>query len=270
MSCVKLYGKFNNTDSTQVHTAPFMVHISSTPVVKYLIVIRAYLFKWWGNIKYHRFSAETGQWLSTDVCQLGSVHRSVWLCESLIGQMKQEPENGEVVSSWGWLKFPTTSAHIRRESGWINEMENLEKGSREWRPMVGNLTRVDFLMLNQTFWYSMSKLINTVEAVDTSKKTESEKYLHVSVFKHRSLQRKHALKIICFMKFSTSQSPSPATACNPPLLGCLRVRLQVTWAKRNERWMTGRSPTHLLYTFHPKQWPLLSPVGVRPLQALAT
>lgn len=46
MSCVKLYGKFNNTDSIQVHTAPFMVHISSTPVVKDLIVIRAYLFKW--------------------------------------------------------------------------------------------------------------------------------------------------------------------------------------------------------------------------------
>lgn len=81
MSCVKSYGKFNNTDLIQVHTAPFMVHISSTPVVKYLIVIRAYLFKWWGNIKYHRFSAETGQWLSTDVCQLGNVHWSVWLCE---------------------------------------------------------------------------------------------------------------------------------------------------------------------------------------------
>jgi len=33
----------------------------STPVVKYLAVIIAYLFKWWGNIKYHKFSAETGQ-----------------------------------------------------------------------------------------------------------------------------------------------------------------------------------------------------------------
>lgn len=43
--CVKSNGNFN-TDSIQVHTAPFMVHISSTPVVKYLIVIRAYLFKW--------------------------------------------------------------------------------------------------------------------------------------------------------------------------------------------------------------------------------
>lgn len=79
MSCVKSYGKFNNADSIQVHTVPFMVHISSTRVVKYLVVIRAYLFKWWGNIKYHRFSAETGQWLSTDVCQLGKVHWSVWL-----------------------------------------------------------------------------------------------------------------------------------------------------------------------------------------------
>lgn len=189
MSCVKSYGKFNNTDSIQVHTAPFMVHISSTPVVKYLIVIRAYLFKWWGNIKYHRFSAETGQWLSTDVCQLGNVHWSVWLCESLIGQMKQEHENGEVVSSWGWLKFPTTSVHIRGESGWINEMENLEKGSREWRPIVGNLTRVDFLTLNQTFRYSMSELINTVEALDKKnpKKIDSEKYMHTSVFKRRSV-----------------------------------------------------------------------------------
>ena len=43
---VKYYGKFNNADSTKVHTVPFMLHISSTPVVKYLVVIRAYLFKW--------------------------------------------------------------------------------------------------------------------------------------------------------------------------------------------------------------------------------
>lgn len=40
---VKSYGKFNQT---KVHIVPFMVHISSTPVVKYLVVIRAYLFKW--------------------------------------------------------------------------------------------------------------------------------------------------------------------------------------------------------------------------------
>ena len=162
MSCVKLYGKFN-ADSIQVHTASFMVHISSTPVVKCLIVIRAYLFKWQGNIKYHRFSAETGQWLSTDVCQLGNVHWSVWRCESLIGQMKQEHESGEVVSSWGWLKFPTTSVHIRRESGYINEMENLETGGREWQPNVANLTRVDFLTFNPIFRYLMSELIHTVK-----------------------------------------------------------------------------------------------------------
>lgn len=80
MPRVKYYGKFNNTDSTKVHTVPFMLHISSTPVVKYLAVIRAYLFKWWGNIEYHKFSAETGQWLSTDVCQLGKMHLSVCTC----------------------------------------------------------------------------------------------------------------------------------------------------------------------------------------------
>ena len=44
MPGVKYYG--NNVDSTQVHTVPFMLHISSTPVVKYLAVIIAYLFKW--------------------------------------------------------------------------------------------------------------------------------------------------------------------------------------------------------------------------------
>lgn len=45
MPGVKYDGKFNNADSTKVHTVPFMLHIS-TPVVKYLAVIRAYLFKW--------------------------------------------------------------------------------------------------------------------------------------------------------------------------------------------------------------------------------
>lgn len=103
-SRVQSYGKF--LIQSKRARLLFWVHISSTPVVKYLMVIRAYLFKWWGNIKYHRFSAETGQWLSTDVCQLGNVHWCAWLCESFIGQMKQEHENGEVVSSWGWLKFP--------------------------------------------------------------------------------------------------------------------------------------------------------------------
>lgn len=48
-------------DWTEVHTFPLMLHISSTPVVKYLAVITAYLFKWLGNIKYHKFSAETAQ-----------------------------------------------------------------------------------------------------------------------------------------------------------------------------------------------------------------
>lgn len=47
--------------SYHTNADPTKEHISSTPVVKYLAVIIAYLFKWLGNIKYHRFSAETGQ-----------------------------------------------------------------------------------------------------------------------------------------------------------------------------------------------------------------
>lgn len=46
MMRLKSYGKFNNAASATVHTVPFMLHISSTPVVKYLAVIIAYLFKW--------------------------------------------------------------------------------------------------------------------------------------------------------------------------------------------------------------------------------
>lgn len=34
------------------------IHLS-TPVAEYLSVIATCLFKWWGNIKYHTFSAET-------------------------------------------------------------------------------------------------------------------------------------------------------------------------------------------------------------------
>ena len=45
MSRLKFYGKFNNTALPKVHTVSFMLHIS-TPVVKYLAVIIAYLFKW--------------------------------------------------------------------------------------------------------------------------------------------------------------------------------------------------------------------------------
>ena len=45
MSRLKFYGKFNNTALAKVHTVSFMLHIS-TPVVKYLAVIIAYLFKW--------------------------------------------------------------------------------------------------------------------------------------------------------------------------------------------------------------------------------
>lgn len=45
----------------KVYTDSFMQIHLSTPVAKYLSVIAACLFKWWGNIKYHTFSAETGQ-----------------------------------------------------------------------------------------------------------------------------------------------------------------------------------------------------------------
>ena len=110
------YGKFNNADSTDVHTFPFMLHISSTPVVKYLVVIRAYLFKWWGNIKYHRLSAQTGQWLSTDVCQLRKACLSVCVCVCVSACVNQEYENGEAMSSWRWLKLPLTSALKRRHN----------------------------------------------------------------------------------------------------------------------------------------------------------
>lgn len=67
-------------------------------------------------------------------------------------------------------------------------MENLEKGSREWQPVVGNRTRVDFLMLNQTFRYSMSELINAVKALD--KKKDAEKYnVHVGLQTQVSLKK---------------------------------------------------------------------------------
>ena len=45
----------------KVYTDSFMQIHLSTPVAKYLSVIATCLFKWWGNIKYHTFSAETGQ-----------------------------------------------------------------------------------------------------------------------------------------------------------------------------------------------------------------
>lgn len=45
----------------KVYTDSFMQIHLSTPVAQYLSVIAACLFKWWGNIKYHTFSAETGQ-----------------------------------------------------------------------------------------------------------------------------------------------------------------------------------------------------------------
>lgn len=45
----------------KVYTDSFMQIHLSTPVAKCRSVIAACLFKWWGNIKYHTFSAETGQ-----------------------------------------------------------------------------------------------------------------------------------------------------------------------------------------------------------------
>ena len=45
----------------KVYTDSFMQIHLSTPVAKYFSVIAACLFKWWGNIKYHTFSAETRQ-----------------------------------------------------------------------------------------------------------------------------------------------------------------------------------------------------------------
>lgn len=170
----------------------------------------------------------------------------VYSCVSLIGQMKQEHENGEIVSSWGWLKFPTTSVHIRRESGWINEMENLETGSREWRPIVGNLTQVDFLMLNQTLQYSVSELISHLWSSWLKKKNRWKISAHVSLQTWVSIKKTHFEDYLFYevLNFSISFSCTACSSIQPVwLLGWLRVRSEVTWAERNERWMTGRSPT---------------------------
>lgn len=127
--------------SPKVHTVPFMLYISSTPVVKYLVVIRAYLFKWWGNIKYHKFFTETGQWLSTDVCQLGKVHLSVWVYACVcvvVWTVTEEHENGEVVSSWSRLKVMRIE-----KKGWINRLESLARRVAAVRrlmwPVVGSV-----------------------------------------------------------------------------------------------------------------------------------
>lgn len=74
------------------------------------------------------------------------------------------------------------------------------------------------------------------------------------------------------MKFSTSPSPFSCAACSSAqpawLLGCLRVRSGVSWAERNERWMTGRSPTPSPHV-PPKTVTSLVPRGCSPAAGIS-
>lgn len=287
MSCVKSYGKLNNADLIQAHTVPFMMHISSPPVVKYLVVIRAYLFKWWGNIKYHRFSAETGQWLSTDVCQLGNVHRSVWLCV-----WERKPRWTDEAGAWKWrgcviMRLIEVSHNVctYKERKWVNKWDG-KFGEREpwvaadcWPSGPSGLSsscnfyqrycvliqlnvKCDILILE------FSELINTQERWSL---WGTEKWMHVNLPPQVSIKEKCIGDYLFYevLDFALSLSCTACSSAQPVwLLGCLRVRSKVTWAQRNERWMTGRSPTPSPHV-PPKTVTSLVPRGCSPTEGIS-